>query len=495
MYSNELEKYLKKPAKEFTKSDIIKFVTENDIKMLNFRYVGGDSRLKKLSFVIDSIERLDNLLSMGERLDGSSIFDYIEADASDLYIVPKYQTAFVNPFEEDPTLDIICKYYTVEGKPLKSSPANIMLKAQEELQKNTGYELQVMGELEFYIIGEKEALYPATDQHSYHESPPFSKWRFIVDEAMKIISSIGGKLKYGHSEVGSFTEGKLAMEQYELEFLTAPMEESANQLILAKWILRMLGYKYGLTITFAPKITVGKAGCGLHIHTKLLKDGKSVMIKNNKLSDEAKKIIAGYLDLAPALSAFGNTIPTSYLRLVPHQEAPTNICWGDRNRSVLVRVPLGWLGNAHRMIKDVNPQDDSKAPDTSQKQTAELRSPDGSADIYLLMAGLAVAARHGLEMDNALEKAKDLYVNVNIFDDEHKDILEKLDSLPTSCFGSAKKLLEKANVLTKYNVFSQGMLEDIAEHLKSFDDEKMSEELYGKNEKIKELVNNYLHYA
>ena len=42
------------------------------------------------------------------------------------------------------------------------------------------------------------------------------------------------------------------------------------------------------------------------------------------------------MKLASSITAFGNTNPTSYFRLVPHQEAPTNICWGDRNRSVLV---------------------------------------------------------------------------------------------------------------------------------------------------------------
>lgn len=54
------------------------------------------------------------------------------------------------------------------------------------------------------------------------------------------------------------------------------------------------------------------------------------------------KVITGYLSLAPSLTAFGNTVPISYLRLVTHQEAPTNICWGERDRSVLVRIPLGW---------------------------------------------------------------------------------------------------------------------------------------------------------
>ena len=53
------------------------------------------------------------------------------------------------------------------------------------------------------------------------------------------------------------------------------------------------------------------------------------------------------------------------------------------------------------------------------KQTVELRSPDGSADIYKLFAGLVIATEHGLEMDDALKKAEDLYVDYNIF--QNKD--------------------------------------------------------------------------
>ena len=112
---NRLVQYLKKPASEFTKDDIIKFVKDNGIKMLTFRYVGGDGRLKALSFIIRNEEHLDNVLSTGERVDGSSLFKYIEADSSDLYVVPKYRTAFVNPFEEIPTLDLLCSYFCLSS--------------------------------------------------------------------------------------------------------------------------------------------------------------------------------------------------------------------------------------------------------------------------------------------------------------------------------------------------------------------------------------------
>ena len=43
---NPLVKFLNKPQKEFTKADIIRYVTKNDIEMINFRYAGADGRLK-----------------------------------------------------------------------------------------------------------------------------------------------------------------------------------------------------------------------------------------------------------------------------------------------------------------------------------------------------------------------------------------------------------------------------------------------------------------
>ena len=104
---NKLVRALGKPAAEFTKLDIIRFIEQNDIRMLNFRYVAGDGRLKKLNFVINSRTHLDRVLSMGERVDGSSLFSFVSADSSDLYVVPRYRTAFVNPFTEVPTLDFL----------------------------------------------------------------------------------------------------------------------------------------------------------------------------------------------------------------------------------------------------------------------------------------------------------------------------------------------------------------------------------------------------
>jgi len=494
---NRLVQYLKKPASEFTKDDIIKYIKENGIKMLNFRYIGGDGRLKTLNFVIRNEEHLDAVLSTGERVDGSSLFKYIEADSSDLYVVPKYRTAFMNPFEEIPTLDMLCSYFNKDGNPLASSAENIMKKAHSVLKEQTGYELNAMAELEYYIICNKDQIdtdFPAVDQRGYHEAGPFTKFDQLRKDAMVAIAEAGGVIKYGHSEVGNFTDDKYYYEQNEIEFETTNVEDAADRLLIGKWMLRMLAAQYGVAVSYAPKITVGKAGSGLHIHMKLMKDGKTATVENGgKLTDAAKKAIVGCLDVASAITAFGNRIPTSYLRLVPHQEAPTNICWGDRNRSALIRVPLGWSGDASKMITIANPNYSEELKDHSYKQTYEFRAADGSADIYLLLAGLCVGTRHGLEMDNALDLAKKLYIDVNIFKDEHKDRLAQLEHLPACCHESAQALKNQKDIFVKYGVFTEGMLDGIIANLEAYDDYQLSEKLYGKTEEIRKLVDNYIH--
>ena len=492
MNPNPLVQYLNKPSEEFTKADLIRYAEDHDIAMVNFRYCGWDGRLKTLNFVINSKQHLDSILSSGERVDGSSLFSFIEAGSSDLYVIPRYKTAFVNPFATVPTLDILCSYYNKDNEPLASSPEYILKKAHQTLQTKTGYTLEAMGELEYYIISDKSSLFETTDQKGYHEAEPFSKWGAFRREAMLAIAQTGGLIKYGHSEVGNFSLGNLEYEQNEIEFLPTQIEDAADQLLVAKWILRTLAYKYGVTVTFAPKITSGKAGNGLHIHSRLMKNGKSMMVKNGQLTEVAKKLIAGYLDLAPSLTAFGNINPMSYFRLVPHQEAPTNVCWGDRNRSVLVRVPLGWSGK-NNMSHDANPKEKGDMNDSSQRQTVELRSPDGSADVYLLMAGLTIAALHGLEMKDALDFAAKSYVDVNIFHKKNNKNLPPLNRLPSSCWESAEALEKHKKYYLKNDIFTEGTLDGIILYLKNFNDQHLREEIKKNPDKLMEQVTKYFH--
>lgn len=493
LHRNLIVRELQKPCAEFTLEDIVNYIVNNNIEMVNFMYPAADGRLKTLNFVINDYDYLMTILTTGERVDGSSLFPYVEAGNSDLYVIPRFSTAFVDPFAELPTVTMLCSYFDKDGKPLESAPENTLLKACKSLKDETGIDFYAMGELEYYVITPAENAFPATDQRGYHESAPFAKLNDFRTLCMNYIAQIGGQIKYGHSEVGNFTLNGLNYEQNEIEFLPVPAAQAADQLLLAKWAIRNLAYKYDLNITFAPKITAGKAGSGLHVHMKLMRDNKNIMLNSDHvLSDEARRMIAGILELAPSLTAFGNTNPTSYFRLVPHQEAPTNICWGDRNRSVLVRVPLGWTSQSD-MCAIANPGSSNKYSDPSQKQTVEIRSADGSANIYLYMAGLAVAVRYGFEMADALQKADEAYVDVNIHNPENAAKLNSLRSLPANCGESADALSRQREIYEANDVFSPSMINRIISDLKGFNDADTIENAKKHSELMHSLVEKYFH--
>jgi glutamine synthetase len=489
---NPLVAHLQKSPENFTKGDIIKYITDKGIRMVNFRYVAADGRLKSLNFTVSNLEYLESFLTYGERVDGSSLFPYIEAGSSDLYVIPRFSTAYQDPFSQIPTIGLLCSYFTKDGLPLESSPEQTLKKASDNFTAKTGLTFEAMGELEFYISDNENLLYPTANQRGYHESSPFTKFEEFRCEAMNLIAKCGGEIKYGHSEVGNFSLDGVNYEQSEIEFLVTPVLRAADQLIIAKWIIRTLALKYNLNVTFAPKITEGKAGSGLHFHTRLMKNGDSVMIKDGKLSEEALTAIAGYIRCAASLTAFGNTNPTSYFRLVPHQEAPTSICWGDRNRSVLVRVPLGWLGD-NDMLHIANPLEKENRRGKKDKQTVEMRSPDGSADIYLMLAGLTVAATYGFRLNNPLEVASLSYVDVNIHDHKHSQKLDALEQLPSSCSQSAMELERMRAVYEDSGVFSPALIDGVIEKLKSYNDSNIREEIKAKPELMRELVKKFYH--
>lgn len=489
MNPNPLVQFLQKMPSEFTREDLIRFCREKGVRFLNFHYCGWGGRLKTLGFVIQSEEHLRTILEAGERVDGSSLFPFVQAGRSDLYVVPRYKTAFVNPFAEIPTLDLLCAFMDRDGEPFESSPQHILHKAHKVFQQKTGLTMETMGELEYYVIAPQEPLFKVADQRGYHESAPFNKFTQLRVEAMRMISECGGQIKYGHSEVGNFTDGGKIYEQNEIEFLPTNIEDAADQLVIAKWIMRQLAYKYGVDLTFAPKITVGKAGSGMHVHCRFTKDGKSVMLKDGELADEARKAIAGFMMAGTSLPAFGNPHPLSFMRLVPHQEAPTSLCWSFSNRSALVRVPLGWTKKME-MAARVNPLEAPVGHSFGMKQTFEWRASDGFADTYMLMAALCCAARYGLEHPDALAVAERTYVGlgVNIHDASNEALAGALEQLPASCEEAAVELEKDREIYTAEGVFSDSIIDYTIRFLDGFHDANLRRHLLDHPSELMQLV-------
>jgi glutamine synthetase len=485
MNSNPLVQELGKLPEEWQREDILDIIERRGITSVRFRYPAADGRLKELKIPVANRRQIERVLANGERADGSSLFPgMIDHSFGDLYVVPIYKTAFLNPFTEN-ALDICCRFYNRNGDPAPPTPDNTLARARERFEKKTGLELHALGEVEYYLIyADDSRLFPTRRQGGYHEASPFLKRNQVTDEILNILGRITGHVKYTHSEVGNLTgeaytdcpelDGK-QMEQHEVEFLLAPIEDMARYVLISKWVIRNVAMKYGCNVTFAPKLDEGDAGSGMHFHLACHKSGRSVMFDSGgKLSAVAKKMIAGMLDYAPSLTAFGNTVSSAYLRLVPNQEAPTRICWSESNRCAMIRVPLGWQG-VENLAMHANPAQQEPVEESSDLQTVEFRVPDGSADVYLLLAGLCVALEAGLTSKDSLQTTSRLHMVGNIFKDVA--LAGKLQSLPASCYESAKALERDRKLYERDGVFSPQIIDFAIKRLMDQQDERLNDEL------------------
>jgi glutamine synthetase len=463
------------------KEEILKFISSNNIRILNLCHIPEDGRLKTLSFSIANRDRANEILDFGERVDGSNLFSFIEPGKSDIYIMPDMNRAFVDPFSTLPAINILCDYLDENGKPLDIAPKNVLARAEEQLRSSAHITLKALAELEFYIIARQqtEILFPASSDKNYHESAPFAKFQDLRNEILATLELVGISTKYAHAEVGVIQDKNTLMEQHEIEFKPQNLTRMAETIAIAKWIIRNVCARHEVSVSFIPKIDLNHAGTGMHIHICGVKNGNNVVSNpDGTLSREALKIIGGMLKLAPSLAAFGNPTPVSYLRFIARKESPMHVCWSARNRLALIRIPLWW--SFKKTSEDVE----------SCRETFEYRAPDAFANAYLLFAGLTVAAGHGLKNSKeSLKLAEDLHVEAS--EDEGKN----LEVLPRSCSEAAGNLERDRHYYEADGVFPKRLIDETVKKLTAFEDKNLWKELSSRPEKIEKTITEYLHYG
>jgi len=451
---------LGKPAAELQRSDIIAYIQQHGIQYLCFQYPDLENRLREVMIPVNSIEYAHRVLAAGERVDGSSIFKgIIPSGESDLYIVPNYSTAYLNPFL-DKTVNIVCSFLNRHEQEADFTPQNLLKNAWQRIVDEQGLELWGLGELEFYLIGHRQYEdYLLEPQRGYHQSSPFLKFRNVNLEIGRILSDITANVKYVHGEVGYIRDlqwhGKTChAEQYEIEFLPAPLPVAALNLSIARWVAENVAAAHELQISFQPKLQKGHAGTGLHFHLELLRGGNNIMRgEDGELSREAKAMLSALCEYAPSLTALGNRSESSYRRLVPNHESPTTVYWNELDRNALIRIPLGWRnGEDLASVINLNNRENYHSP--YHRQTAELRSADGSAHHYFLLAGICQAVYSGLS-DQEHYAGKAAYYNRRQQDTALK--------LPASCSESA--LLFRSSREKYADVFNDRIVDHIIQVL------------------------------
>ncbi|NKR04675.1 glutamine synthetase, partial len=122
----------------------------------------------------------------------------------------------------------------------------VVRRAAESLTEDTGLTLEAFGELEYYLVGEAERLYPVEEERGYQESSPFSKGQLVREQVLGHLMAMGVPVKYVHGEVGNILEDDRQLVEHEIEFQPVPIEQAADNLVLTKWVVREVAYAHGL---------------------------------------------------------------------------------------------------------------------------------------------------------------------------------------------------------------------------------------------------------
>lgn len=466
MNINPISKFIKKDPKDFTKADIVRYIEEKEVKMVQLLFVGEDGCLRKININVHSKSFVDQLLTWGEMIDGSSVFpSSSRTKSTSIILLPRLSSSFVNPFEPIHTLNFLCSVHTHSGKNLESSSEYILKKADEAFRMVTGMEVRFKSEVEFYLYGKDDFDFSNQLQNREYTIAPYSLYDRFTHEWMSKAAQCGVLIQKGYVKGNYLKKNDHLYEQHVVELSSLSPMMAADQLTILKWVLKNCSHQQNLKLSFAPVVDIDGKGNDLIIHSQIVKNGKNQMFSDSKLNSIGRTAIAGYLFCTPALTAFGNSNALSYFKVNRSLNQYHYLFWGNERRTAPISIPQRCT-QFEELYNDLNI---SEKPIPKKKYHTPFithKTSDFSSEIYLLLAAHLISVRHGFEMEEALKFAESHYVDVDINLPEYKGKYKYLVPLPSSCFESADELSIQRKIFEKHAVFPTDMIDNVIRNLK-----------------------------
>ena len=446
-----------------TPQEVLKMIEDEGIELIDLKFIDMPGIWQHLTVHKSQID--ESSFTAGVPFDGSSIRGWKAINESDMAMVLDPTTAWIDPFYEEKTLSVMCSILEPRtGEPYSRCPRVIAQKAVDYLAASGIGDVAFFGpEAEFFVF--EDVRFDQTENKSFYyvdtvegrwnsgkEEPggnlgykprykegyfpvsPTDTLQDIRSEMLLTMAKCGVPIEKHHHEVA--TGG-----QCELGIKFAPLIQSADNLMIYKYVIKNVGKKYGKTVTFMPKPLFNDNGSGMHTHQSIWKNGEPLFAGNQYagLSQTALHYIGGILKHAPALLAFTNPTTNSYKRLVPGFEAPVNLAYSQGNRSASVRIPL--------------------SGDNPKAKRLEFRCPDATSNPYLAFAAMLCAGIDGIK--NEIDPGDPL--DVDIYDLSPEE-LSKIPSTPGSLEAALEALQNDHGFLVDSGVFTKDFVENWIEY-------------------------------
>ena len=346
---------------------------------------------------------------------------------SDMFAVPDPNSLIQLPWNKE--VGWLASDLWMNGKPVEASP-RVMLKKQIKLLSNEGYTMKSGVECEYFLISpDGSSIADPRDTQSkpcYDQSALMRQYDLIKEICDCMITMGWNPYQNDHEDANG---------QFEMNWDYTDCLTTADRHTFFKFMVKSIAEKHGLRATFMPKPFEQLTGNGCHAHISLWDKKKNKFLdKNDKLglSKLAYNFLGGVIKNAGSLSAFFNPNLNSYRRInAPPTKSgatwsPSSISYTGNNRTHMIRVP--------------------------DPGRFELRLMDGSANPYLLQAGVLAAGINGIR--KRINPGKPLYCNMYT-DHEKYPNLPKLpntleESLEMLNFNTVMKNAFGKNVLNSY---------------------------------------------
>ena len=335
--------------------------------------------------------------------------DMTPADA-DMFAIPDPDSLIQIPWNKE--VGWLASDLWMNGKPVKASP-RVMLKEQIKKLSKRSLTMKSGVECEYFLISpDASGIADTRDIQSkpcYDQSALMRRYDLIKEICDSMLSLGWGPYQNDHEDANG---------QFEMNWNYDDCLVTADRHTFFKFMVKSLAEKHGLRATFMPKPFENLTGNGCHAHVSLWGSNNNKFLDKGDrfgLSKIAYHFVGGLLKNAESLAAFFNPTLNSYRRInAPPTKSgaswsPSSISYTGNNRTHMIRIP--------------------------DPGRFELRLMDGSANPYLLQAGIIASGLYGME--NKVDPGQPLqcnmytdyknYPDLRRLPDDLEDALEKLE--------------------------------------------------------------------